>query len=300
MEELKCKVCGEPYEPNQAFCYRCKNALPIEDEPLPELEKEVTCPFCHRSVSEQYTECPYCGEKLSLERLVEAAVWNNRYRNLTQFGIVLGAGSFLAIFFSPIIALIMAIVGLLLSILGISLENKIALYGTITSSIGLLVIITLLVLVVGFNFQTSFLAWSIKEEVEEPILNGNREYKESVYTSWEENDGKNLVVLKNDGTFAWHYDKVDLEQNYQTGIFQLENGINTSQGIVYEDQSFYYYQLTLFKLASNQNGVTENDNISASIYTLGIKKDTRDGMCLENLEDEKNICFHKIQEAPVG
>ena len=194
----------------------------------------------------------------------------------------------------------MAIIGLVLSILGVSLENKIALYGTITSSVGLLVIITLLVLVVGFNFQTSFLTWSIKEEVEEPILNGNREYKESVYTSWEENDGNNLVVLKNDGTFAWHYDKVDLEQNYQTGIFQLENGINTSQGIVYEDQSFYYYQLTLFKLASNQNGVTENDNISASIYTLGIKKDTRDGMCLENLEDEKNICFHKIQEAPVG
>ncbi len=300
MAKLTCKNCGTPYKEDQLFCDQCGNPLPLFEETEPKT-RMITCPLCKRRISEKLTKCPYCGEEISLEKLVEVAVTNTRFKTYTRLALLLGIFSFFTLFSFPLLSLIFALIGLLLSIVGYSKEKKIALWGILFSSLGLITTLVLIVLVVGFNFQTTFLSWSLplEESKVDEYINPNTKYKGNIYTSWLE-DKNSLLVLKSDGTFTWYQNSQEIDFNFHSGIFQLENGIITDEGKIFEDQNYYYYQLTLFRLLVNQNGEVVNDTFSAHVFTLGIDKDTRGLMTLKDLEEGTLYSFVKTEDASIG
>ncbi len=300
MAKLTCKNCGTPYKEDQLFCDQCGKALPLFSETEPK-ERMITCPLCKRRISEKLTKCPYCGEEISLEKLVEVAVTNNRFKTYTRLGLVLSIFAFFTLFSFPLLSLVFALIGLLLSIVGYAKEKTIALWGIVLSTLGLITTVVLIVLVIGFDFHTSFLSWSlpIEENKVDEYINPNTKYKGNIYTSWLE-DKNSLLVLKSEGTFTWYQDSQEIDNNFQSGIFQLENGIVTDAGKIFEDDHYYYYQLTLFRLLVNQDGKVENDTFSSHIYTLGIDKDTKGSMSLKDLEEGTLYSFVKTEDASIG
>ncbi len=298
MTKLICKNCGTPYQEDQNFCDKCGNPLPpFEKVEVP--DKKITCPLCRRKISEKVKVCPYCGESISLESLIKAAIQDNKFRNYMQLGLGLSLGSFIVLFFYPLISLILATIGLVICIFGVTSKyRRIAITGTTFSVLNITITIILIAMVIGFDFSWDLLPWSIDlKKEEEPTLSDIIRYKEKLYTAWEE---KSLLVLNEQGTFEWYQEKTNLKNNYQKGIFQLENGINTSEGKIFEDENYYYYQLSLFQTEVNKDGISKKEDIELKVYTAALAKDNFKKLIIQDLETEKDITFTKIKEGTVS
>lgn len=299
---LKCKNCGYPYKENQIFCDHCGNPLPpidkIEEEPE---KKWIQCPTCKRKIIETTSICPFCGENINLDSMIEKTIDKNRKKSFALAGFIIGIFSFAFIPHFPFLAIILGVLGLSFSIAGKKENNKNAILGIITSIFSILIVILLLILVYGFQFSYPIFSWSIKEPPtidDSNAITNNYKEKSKVYTNWVQENGEDLLVLTKEGTYEWYQDKKNIEDNYIKGVFMLQNGINTYNDITYEDMHFYYYQLTLINLQTVVNGENlQSIEKTQTIYNLGLSKKFN-GICIENIETGVKNCFKKATTDP--
>jgi len=59
-----CPACGAPYQPGDAFCVRCGQALPRQ-EAAPTPAPERVCPSCGAALRPDDRFCARCGHRLS-------------------------------------------------------------------------------------------------------------------------------------------------------------------------------------------------------------------------------------------
>lgn len=290
---LKCKKCGHSYVKDQIYCDQCGNNLPPRDDE--EIINEwMSCPTCKRKINKSISICPFCGENINLNQIIENVIIKNKSKNYAILGFIFGVISIISFLFFPLVSLSMGIVGLVLSIIGLRINKTIGISGIISSVLGLSITIILLVLVVGFNYSNNLISWSIQQNDVLENLSGNTKYKFTVYTTWEHIEEKDLLILRSDGTYEWYQDKNNLDNNYEKGVFILENGVNLYNDMLYEDANYYYYQLTLVRLNVSSNHQSSSRNLTQITYTLGISKVERNNMCLEDIETGEKMYFRKL------
>lgn len=194
-------------------------------------------------------------------------------------------------FISAIPACICAGTAFVLSLLGLksySSSKRFALWGIILGALSLI-------------FSVSVITVTISKELtEKPVeTEFNTEYdnlKKLAYHAWNEQNGNSLLVLNEDGTYYWYQDKNNLKDNYTKGVYMLSSGVQDNrEQYVYQDDSFYYYQLFLTKIQviQNQQDVTMNFSRQDQ-YTLGIDATNNSVVCVKDVTSGNVSCFDRI------
>ncbi len=296
---LKCKNCGYPYKENQMFCDHCGNPLPLDDGPVAE-KKWIICPTCKRKIIEDLVICPFCGENLQHP---QTKIPTQNTSILWMLGTIFFAINILLYFFYPMGCIFFLTASAILFGITTITNKKLGTILLVITSLFTILEISFYLYIETTNAEFSFLPWSVTT-IERPatMVEENEHYKQMLYTTWEEVDGNNLLVLKQDGTYEWYYNKNDLEMAFMKGLFTLENGATIYGDILYEDQDYFYYQINLIKTEASikdEEQDTKTDDKQTE-YIVALSKQNENQLYLENIETQNRISFQKSNNLQGG
>lgn len=312
---MYCKKCGEKVGLNQKYCNYCGAEL---EEVKEKAEAPfIVCPVCSEHLLKETTVCPFCGTKLKEstdedtktphEKLVTYRQSTEQHSGTAVVGLIFAIIAMCIIFIFPFIALPLAVIGFVFSLIGFKDNKKLGVIGAVISACSILFFGILFVFAIIFGITDQFyenhMHFFQEEDKEELVteMEENFNNKKEIYAAWLQDGGDSVLILKEDGTFIYHEDRSNPEKDYIEGLLQTENGINTYGDITYADSSYLYYHLILTNLKIVQNGidVTNEMNEPQSEYTFGLVRNNYNRSCMQNLSTNALFCFQKGNQAPV-
>lgn len=230
------------------------------------------CTNCGKKLREKANYCTNCGKKVNANNNKSTNIINHK-TNFKLISLILGIISILSILVFNIFAIPIAIAGI---IFGLKSSKKINL-GIILNIIALVLSIILITLFALFIINIpSYLEEKSSNIVTQPYQDNDKELNTitDLLGKWYlyENGiiyDDNYCDFDKSGTY-----KCSWEGNYYNGNYKIEYEITSQDRKKYEANGYTYYTLTLIPTSiRNSEGVVENSNLIARVFTVAIKNE---------------------------